>query len=621
MNNKKTKHENPTPQQTTEQVSSTRTVHECVDALVFALLLAFFLKAFLAEAYLIPTGSMATTLMGRHKDISCEICGYQFQVNASEESADQPSSHLVDLYGNPIPLPRVVGGTCPQCRNTMYLGDDNVDHKNYSAFNGDRIFVSKCQFDFSSPRRWHVTVFRYPGKPQINYIKRLIGLENETVRIEHGDIFVCPDGNTKFEIQRKPLPQLLAMLRIVDDNDYVISELHDIGWFDKWNNSTTGQWKRSTDFKSFSIDTDSTASNLEHWLEYTNIMPTSDDWFALRQQRLPNGTQTKTKPQLVTDFVGYNSGIVKYPNRDGTITTDQEIRFLTTTRNGNARNEHFCRQNPNGMGLNWVGDLAVSVNLKVQKTQGVFVLSLVKGGKTFRCDLNLDTGIATVSIVDHENLFEPATTQTPIKSKGNYEIMFCNIDEELRLIVDGKEMNFEGKNRYDNLCEGDENTPLHRNRQPTLHDLKPIGIGVINTAVEVEHIKVWRDMYYIACNDENRSYCDLLESPFSIVRNAYTYEELERAVHKFFSSSENWGKLGRTRVVEFQLDRDQFLMLGDNSAKSKDSRLWTEDHIPHYVERNMLIGEAMFVYWPHGIRIFGTRLSIFPNFKKMRRIH
>ncbi|MDR1486202.1 MAG: S26 family signal peptidase [Planctomycetaceae bacterium] len=605
-----------------EHVGSIRVMREYVDSLVFALVLAFFFKAFAAEAYLIPTGSMASTLMGRHKDVSCEMCGYQFQVSASEESDDHAPSRQVDFDGTPIPLPRVVGGTCPQCRHTMYLADDNIDQKNYRAFNGDRIFVNKSQFDFNNPRRWHVTVFRYPGKPQINYIKRLIGLENETVRIEHGDIFVKEDGETEFEIQRKPLPQLLAMMRLVDDNDYVMSELHDIGWFDKWNNSPSGKWKRSEDFKSFSIDTNENnpADNSEHWLNFSNIVPTSDDWFLLKQQRLPKISQTETNSQLVTDFIGYNSGIIRLPDSSGTIRLEPEISFPMITRHGNSRNEYFCRQSVNGMGLNWVGDLAVAVNLNVQKPQGVFLLSLVKGGVNFRCEIDLATGKAAVSIDGYADLFEPATAETSVKSKGNYKIMFCNIDEELRLIIDGKEIDFGTKNRYDKLCGEKKDNPLSRNRRPTKRDLKPVGVGVRGSAVVIEHIQVWRDMYYIACDEMNRSHCDLLDSPLNYVRT-YGDDEVERSINRFFSNPDYWEMLGQTRKVEFRMERDQFLMLGDNSAKSKDSRLWTEDRIPYYVERNMLIGEALYVYWPHGLRIFGTRLAIVPNFKKMRRIY
>ena len=48
-------------------------------------MLAFLFRTFEAEAFVIPTGSMAPTLMGRHKDLECPECHYNFQVSASEE--------------------------------------------------------------------------------------------------------------------------------------------------------------------------------------------------------------------------------------------------------------------------------------------------------------------------------------------------------------------------------------------------------------------------------------------------------------------------------------------------------------------------------------------------------
>jgi hypothetical protein len=77
-------------------------------------------------------------------------------------------------------------------------------------------------------------------------------------------------------------------------------------------------------------------------------------------------------------------------------------------------------------------------------------------------------------------------------------------------------------------------------------------------------------------------------------------------------------------------------MLGDNSAQSKDSRLWWEVG-PHLIPRgseyqagtvpgDQLIGQAFFVYWPAGYRclslkdsVFG-RIGLIPNFGRMRWI-
>ena len=57
---------------------------ETIESLAMALVLAMLLRGFAAEAFVIPTGSMAPTLMGRHKDVTCPQCGYQYQVGASD---------------------------------------------------------------------------------------------------------------------------------------------------------------------------------------------------------------------------------------------------------------------------------------------------------------------------------------------------------------------------------------------------------------------------------------------------------------------------------------------------------------------------------------------------------
>jgi signal peptidase I len=77
--------------------------------------------------------------------------------------------------------------------------------------------------------------------------------------------------------------------------------------------------------------------------------------------------------------------------------------------------------------------------------------------------------------------------------------------------------------------------------------------------------------------------------------------------------------------LEFDLGPDQFFVLGDNSAASKDSRLWLECH---HVDRSLLIGKAMAIFWPHAVpaswsvpvNIGGSelRLPSWPNFGRMR---
>ena len=56
-------------------------VRELVECVVFVVVLVLLLKSFVAEAFVIPTGSMATTLLGYQKDITCPECKFEFPIN------------------------------------------------------------------------------------------------------------------------------------------------------------------------------------------------------------------------------------------------------------------------------------------------------------------------------------------------------------------------------------------------------------------------------------------------------------------------------------------------------------------------------------------------------------
>ncbi|MDR1962334.1 MAG: S26 family signal peptidase, partial [Planctomycetaceae bacterium] len=311
------------------------------------------------------------------------------------------------------------------------------------------------------------------------------------------------------------------------------------------------------------------------------------------------------------DFVGYNSGITRSPGYQALSDSGAAITLREISRNGQSRKEFFCEKNRNGMGLNWVGDLAVACRLHVQQTQGLFLFRLVKGGVVFLCSIDLSSGNATLSIPELPEF--QAVAPTPLRAAGTFDLMFCNCDEELRLTVNGKEIDFQGKGRYDSYCQ--PNSLLARDRRPTQLDLTPAGIGSQGAAVQMEHLKIQRDLYYIACNHLMDLQCDLQMPPF---REEFLLTE--NTINKIFSNPEYWYGFGKTNTVSFKLGKDQFLMLGDNSSRSSDGRLWRENGLPLFVDRNLLIGEAVFVYWPHGLRIPGTRIALIPNLQKMRFI-
>jgi hypothetical protein len=73
------------------------------------------------------------------------------------------------------------------------------------------------------------------------------------------------------------------------------------------------------------------------------------------------------------------------------------------------------------------------------------------------------------------------------------------------------------------------------------------------------------------------------------------------------------------------LEPGEFFMMGDNSPASADSRYFGK------VDRRLLIGKALFIYWPHPwwpdwaatLHIAGTDVNVpfWPNFKRMKFVH
>lgn len=67
------------------------------------------------------------------------------------------------------------------------------ENKNGIESEGDRILVDKWAFLFSDPERWDVIVFRYPLNQARHFIKRIVGLPGERLRISaDGDAWVGP---------------------------------------------------------------------------------------------------------------------------------------------------------------------------------------------------------------------------------------------------------------------------------------------------------------------------------------------------------------------------------------------------------------------------------------------
>jgi len=107
------------------------TFREYAESIGVAIAIALFLRAFVVEAFQIPSGSMIPSLeIGDHIFVS------KF------------------AYGMTVPL------------------------------------TNKRIVSFGQPRRGDIIVFKFPGNQDIDYIKRVVGLPGETVEVRKNEVFI-----------------------------------------------------------------------------------------------------------------------------------------------------------------------------------------------------------------------------------------------------------------------------------------------------------------------------------------------------------------------------------------------------------------------------------------------
>ena len=69
---------------------------------------------------------------------------------------------------------------------------------------GDYLVIDKLSYELGSPERYDVAVFRYPNDPSKFFIKRIIGLPNETIDIAGCVVTIRNEGNQEGFILEQP---------------------------------------------------------------------------------------------------------------------------------------------------------------------------------------------------------------------------------------------------------------------------------------------------------------------------------------------------------------------------------------------------------------------------------
>src|SRR5262245_37018766 len=453
-----------------------------------------------------------------------------------------------------------------------------------SISSGDRVLVSKCNYEtgIREPQRYDVVVFKYPNGPienntPKNYIKRLLGLPGEIIAIFFGRLFhfATPPGaplphedhkdNTinpkdlwktshmrvndeddrkrfdagNFKILRKPPSVMIALRRIVYDNDYQAKDMKE---FPRWAPDKGSGWKYD---KQHGFHYDDTKAEKVDWLHYRH---------KVRPKQGPIAGVRDLKPELITDMMGYNSVWL-----DG---WEQK------------------------QGANWVGDLMLECNVDALKGEGEFWMELSKGINRFQARWDLGSGVCTLfklkvkeitvnnsSVFEETERIELDSKPTKLRGPGAYQVRFANIDARLTVWVD-RELPFgDGKDypppEVKNGAEEKDldEIELQKRRGPTENDLQPASIGANGASLEVSQVRLWRDTYYTVAANQSDVGVD-------------------------FTNRGNWHQFRTMNFKTLYVQPSHYLCLGDNSQASSDGREWG------LVPDRLMLGRALLVYYP-----------------------
>jgi len=415
-------------------------IKETLESIIIAFILAFVFRAFVVEAFVIPTGSMAPTLLGQHVSLQCEMCGHAFKsgpragdVGVNRRTGErepltfqgQRRSEDGEWFGNPLEI------DCPMCQHEIVEPVQRIQP-------GDRILVLKYIYAFTEPRRWDVVVFRNPEQPAQNYIKRLIGLPNEWLRIVRGNIYTSTDQGKTWQVQAKPRRVQEVVWQPVYHSKYVPLDAEQRGWRSPWR-PMTGRWQVNEFGRSFDFDG-----------EGTGALGFDFDHDAISAR----------------DFYAYND---LSSERRGTTTYIEDLRVAVTVEAAAA-----------GAGL------AVRMDTEMLEVrgrvdgQGEPTLAIRPTGQTEWREVGERLGIA------------------PIKAGRPIRLELWQVDHEITLIADGEAL---ARHRVPLVNQPNEQQPFALTMERLVRMQRPdvppqVRIETTGAPVRLSSVNLDRDLYY-----------------------------------------------------------------------------------------------------------------------------
>jgi signal peptidase I len=570
---------------------------DTIEAVVIALIVALTFRAFIVEAFVIPTGSMAPTLLGAHFKVICPKCGYEYDLNAPlgyqavydekhqlvipnslNQRAELGPNYLVPFLED--------HAACPNCRFAItdptalpqYLESPPVRDFRANqvhpvpfvwANNGDRILVLKYIYSVMEPKRWDVIVFKEPEAARDNFIKRLIGLPGDTVEVINGDVYIGRgvegEANaTQRLIARKPEELQQSLWQLVFNNDYYPTDegtprLTGPDWINPW--TPVGSWTKGT---TMTCQSPGPAALVFH----------------------PAAGMPQGYPPYGLNTLGYNNDMDKDENglrpemSARSIVGDLRLETLWTPRPGGEKEVKLTLGRPNNC---------------YQAGWNAGALTLSRYNMTTKAFDAVPATVYTATIPQHPG--------------QSYRLALDNVDHAVRFYVDGhKVLEYEEPWSAAQAAADLKAFPADWSTVPRMGGASTASVDTliridVAGACDLSHLKLFRDLYYTQLLPE--------------------------------WVNEQHGGIKGTALQDnpLTLGPDEFFAMGDNSRASSDGRLWTRVYDPladlglrpGVVPRRYLLGKAFFVYWPAGFRPteqvpWLDKLPLVPNTGDMRLI-
>jgi signal peptidase I len=244
---------------------------ELIDSAIWAVIIAVFIRTFMFEANSIPTSSMEKTLLvGDYILVSKLNYGPRFPITP----LTLPFTH------NTLPFTKTGKSFIEkvQCRYKRLNGFSKLKHFDVVVFNypeGDTVISDM-------PEKSYYTMIRQYGRNSIvnknklvarpvdkrdNYVKRVIGLPGDTIKIQHGIAYI----NNVVENQAAGL-QYNYTIKILNSNDTQFFNQLDISLYDIQSNEYNSIYNVPLTTKAYHLLIDS--GNFKALTKYENIDPT-----------------------------------------------------------------------------------------------------------------------------------------------------------------------------------------------------------------------------------------------------------------------------------------------------------------------------------------------------------